>query len=340
MSCSATYKLTAASTLLALMLLLPISYVHASESTPSGDIESIRMLAESGDAAAQNNLGALYATGEGVDQDYSEAANWYRKAAEQGHADAQINLGLLYSYGRGVDQDYSEAAYWFRKVDQNYSYSHPEYWYRREAELGHARDKLRLSDSYFNGDIVERDLLQSEYWLRKAAEQAEQDYDSVSLEYNYNDYVQLELGYRYRDGFRVEQDYSQAVYWFRKAAEQEDFDAQYALATLYANGEGVDQDYSQAEYWFRKAAGKVGHPESDSAQYALATLYYNGDGLTRDVVKASAWYSLAADRKYHDAASKRDSVYSELSLKQSEQALEYLQKLKKRYFPSPYPYQN
>ena len=50
--------------------------------------------AEQGDASAQNNLGLMYATGEGVLQDEAEAVRWYRLAAEQGQADAQNNLGL------------------------------------------------------------------------------------------------------------------------------------------------------------------------------------------------------------------------------------------------------
>ena len=51
---------------------------------------------------AQNNLGLMYANGEGVPEDDAEAVHWYRKAAKQGYADAQYNLGLMYDYGEGV----------------------------------------------------------------------------------------------------------------------------------------------------------------------------------------------------------------------------------------------
>jgi len=43
-------------------------------------------LAYQGDASAQSNLGLMYATGQGVPQDYAEAVRWYRRAADQGHA--------------------------------------------------------------------------------------------------------------------------------------------------------------------------------------------------------------------------------------------------------------
>jgi len=50
--------------------------------------------------------------GDGVPQSYVEASTWYRKAADQGHAAAQFNLGLLYANGRGVDQDLVQAHMW------------------------------------------------------------------------------------------------------------------------------------------------------------------------------------------------------------------------------------
>ncbi len=71
-----------------------------------------RVLAEQGDAKAQNNLGFMYAKGLGVPQDYAEAVKWYRRAAEQGLAQAQTNLGVMHFTGRGLPQDYEEAVKW------------------------------------------------------------------------------------------------------------------------------------------------------------------------------------------------------------------------------------
>ena len=51
-------------------------------------------------------------SGDGAQQDYIEAASWFRQAAEQGNADAQFNLGALYYSGQGVPQDYVEAHKW------------------------------------------------------------------------------------------------------------------------------------------------------------------------------------------------------------------------------------
>ncbi len=62
---------------------------------------------------AQNSLGFMYDNGQGVPQDYAEAAKWYRKAAKQGEAIAQTKLGFMYGKGRGVPQDYVQAHMWY-----------------------------------------------------------------------------------------------------------------------------------------------------------------------------------------------------------------------------------
>ena len=44
----------------------------------------LRAAAEQGDAVAQFNLGQMYRTGRGVQQNSETAVMWYTKAAEQG----------------------------------------------------------------------------------------------------------------------------------------------------------------------------------------------------------------------------------------------------------------
>jgi hypothetical protein len=72
----------------------------------------MQRLAEQGDPVAQFEVGARYATGEDVPQDYSQALIWFSKAAEQGNVAAQATLGAYYWAGRGVPQDLSKAYYW------------------------------------------------------------------------------------------------------------------------------------------------------------------------------------------------------------------------------------
>jgi hypothetical protein len=54
----------------------------------------------------------MYALGNGVPQDYTEAMKWYRLAAEQGHAKAQLNIAVMYGNGQGVPKDYLLTYMW------------------------------------------------------------------------------------------------------------------------------------------------------------------------------------------------------------------------------------
>ena len=72
-----------------------------------------RMAADTGHAAAQFELGQMYAQGLGVAQQFEEAAYWYLLAAKQGHARAQFHLGFLHSHGQGVEQSYAKAYQWY-----------------------------------------------------------------------------------------------------------------------------------------------------------------------------------------------------------------------------------
>jgi hypothetical protein len=85
----------------------------------------------------------MYYTGQGVPQDYAEAAKWYRKAAEQGIDEAQFNLGLMYDKGQGVLQDYAEAVKWYRKA----------------AEQGIDEAQFSLGKMYYRGRGVPKDYV-------------------------------------------------------------------------------------------------------------------------------------------------------------------------------------
>ena len=119
-------------------------------------MRGFRVHAEQGNAGAQVALGVMYDRGEGVPQNYIEAATWYRKAAEQGNADAQYNLGIMYSFGKGVPEDDAEAAKWFRKA----------------AEQGAAAAQYNLGLKHLDGEGVPEDDVEAVKWYRKAAEQA------------------------------------------------------------------------------------------------------------------------------------------------------------------------
>jgi hypothetical protein len=79
----------------------------------AGDsLEEVRQRAERGDANAQLELGAAYASGKDDVQNYPEAVKWLTRSAEQGNVTAATSLGAFYWAGRGVTEDYVDAYMW------------------------------------------------------------------------------------------------------------------------------------------------------------------------------------------------------------------------------------
>lgn len=193
--------------------------------------------AEHGYANAQCNLGVLYRDGNGVLQDYTEAAKWFRKAAEQGHGFAQVNLGMLYGKGLGVPQDYAET----------------EKWYRKAAALGNRAAQYaqyNLGVLYRDGNGVPQDYTEAVKWFRKSADGGDS-------------WAQNALGVRYLHGEGVPKDSEEAVRWFRKAAEQNYVEAQFNLGVSYQTGCGIPKDDQKAREWYQKAADQ-GHVKAKS----------------------------------------------------------------------------
>ena len=71
-----------------------------------------------GPAGAEGQFlrGLKFASGDGVAQDYAQAAQCYAQAAEQDHSLAQLNLATLYGAGQGVARDAAKSLMWLTKA--------------------------------------------------------------------------------------------------------------------------------------------------------------------------------------------------------------------------------
>ena len=75
---------------------------------------TMQSLAETSDHGyAQYYMAMMYLKGQGVDQNYKIASEWFRRASEKNIAQAQYKLGDLYFNGRGVPKDYENAYIWY-----------------------------------------------------------------------------------------------------------------------------------------------------------------------------------------------------------------------------------
>lgn len=81
----------------------------------AAQFEALRWLRESaaaGHPPSQTELGLRYLSGEGVVQDFEQAADWFRRAAEQGSPEAMYGLGNMGRFGRAPEVDLVEAYAW------------------------------------------------------------------------------------------------------------------------------------------------------------------------------------------------------------------------------------
>jgi TPR repeat protein len=119
--------------------------------------------ANSGDAAAQVQVGEQYAkAAEGAqfrDQaagDWKQAVAWYTKAAGQKNLDGELHLAELYRDGGGqaFPRDMTQAAAWYRKA----------------ADQGDTGAQGMLGMLYSLGQGVQQDDVEAYFWLDLAAD--------------------------------------------------------------------------------------------------------------------------------------------------------------------------
>lgn len=125
-------------------------------------VRELRQLAIRGDANAQAFLGSMYASGEGVKQDFHSAIDWQTKAARQGHAQAQYNLAVMYSRGMGVRQNMETAVKWFQAAAEqglpearmHLGLFHEKGWVLRKCPYSASEQYYQAGQDYLQrGDI-------------------------------------------------------------------------------------------------------------------------------------------------------------------------------------------
>jgi TPR repeat protein len=208
------------------------------------EVAALKKRAEAGDSKAQVQLGAAYASGDGVTEDDAAAVKWFRKAAEQGDAGGEYSLGEMYLTGRGVSTDLAEAVKWIR----------------RAAEHGDARGEYNLAVMYAQGQSVPKDENEAAKWMRKAADQG------LAA-------GQFGVGFMYAHGRGVPQSAAEAANWYRKAADQGDPAAMNNLAFLLATSTDPKvRDPKEAV----AVAQKLVEAETDNPAYldTLAMAYF------------------------------------------------------------------
>ncbi|KAJ7043379.1 HCP-like protein [Mycena alexandri] len=270
-------------------------------------LKVIRRLATQGEAydEAQFYLANCYGTGAlGLPVDHERAYHLYLQAAKQNHAAGSYRVAVCNEIGAGTRREPSRAASFYRKA----------------ASLGDTPAMYKLGMILLHGSLGEqRNPREAINWLRRAAEQADEDnphaLHELGLLHESGENVpqdplasknlftraahlgytpsQFKLGQCYEYGsLACPMDPRRSIAWYTKAAEKGDSEAELALSGWYLTGsEGVlKQSDSEAYLWARRAANKG----LSKAEYAVGYYAEVGIGIKQDIEFAKRWYMRAA----------------------------------------------
>lgn len=293
--------------------------------------------AERGNAAAQYCLGLAYYHASGVEQDYSKAFEWFKKAVEQGDTDAQYRVAEMYEKGKGVERNINEAIKWYQKIVEDKEWS----FYKDDASEAIKRltrensarnekvmtaffegryDDITSADNHYDNPAIINMLAHIDY------ERSGKDYEKLtaqaedvrkkwpaSSKKNYEEAIELAnkypnsvsankfLGDVYWNGWGVNKSLSNALNYFKLPAEQGDIYSMIAMASICE----VMNFKAQASEWYQKLADS-GNAE---AQNKLR--------LFRERQKAQE-----AEKAYNEAQASEAKGNFETALAQYRRALE------------------
>ena len=169
-------------------------------------------LAHSGVGRAQNNIGACFAEGLGVERDATLALRWLSLSAESGDPVGQRNLAALHFKGEGVEQSDAEATR----------------LYRLAADQGDAPAQDMLSWMLLETGL-EANRPEAFRWASAAAGSG----IAASM---------TRLGMIHHDALGVERDAVLAAQWWQRGAAAGDADSKAMLGAATLLGQGVTKD--------------------------------------------------------------------------------------------------
>ncbi len=247
--------------------LAPVKYLDA--------IKRIEELARKNDPVASFHMGKIHALGIAVPQNLSEGIHWYEKAVELGEPRAYANLGWFYQSGYGVAQNPSKAfellsyaaehgvlsakaAVGIMLLKGESTDPNPASGLQKLEEAfneGYLNAGNHLSDIYFEGRYVEKNIELAHQWLWKVARHG--DERSMAI-----------LGHYLITGSHGKTDPEAGLKLMYMAIEGKFLPAYLWLGTLYKKGHGVRQDTRKAFDLFREGV----HAGNKDCEKAISIL--------------------------------------------------------------------
>ena len=256
------------------------NYLYGTKNTPPDFSLALSLMtaeAKCGNGFAMYDLGRMYLSGLGCDEDEKTAQEWFGKACSAFISKEQTakkkdyfqyRIGKLNALGYGVEQDHTKAAEWYEKA----------------AELNNDDARYGLGKLYLNKDFTERNPNKAVDWLIVAAQ-------------NGHTYAQYTLGKLFLKGEDVPKNPTYALAWLEKAVEQENSAAEYLLGKTLLLGEDAQQDIGRGTALLSKAA----EDGNECAAYTLGKAYLDGTILLQDIPKAIHLLTQSADKGFTPA---------------------------------------
>ncbi len=249
--------------------------LYAKRGQTRAALEAYRLATGRGSAVAANNLGTMYARGEGVIEDQDRATQLYRKAAHRGLSAAMLTMAVRSRTGRGTPESLSSALF----------------WYERAHEAGDVTATNDLGVMYQNGYAISEDDAHAVALFHDALSR---DHTQAAAARN------LAKAYETGEGVDPAADRALGFYtWAFKAGHADSADD---VGRLLAEGAMGEADPVAAAEWYARGA-RAG---SIYATVSLADAYADGVGVDRDTDLARTLYQTAfTEALSEDAAWRR-----------------------------------
>lgn len=250
-----------------------------------------------GSSDGQKKLADFYYHGNGVEQNFQNAIEWYENASNRNNEEAQCALGQIYTL-----QGEYELAYKYFLASANNHYNVAQYelgllllkgqgvradeqdaihWLGLSMEQNYTPAMLKLAEIYKNQETTEGYKQAFKFYLKASSFSAEAERNIAEFHY---------YGYG-----NLNKDVERAFEWYQKSADHGDAVAQYMVAGIYCVGNaeiGVRRDYNRAAVYFKRAADQ----NHAVAAYNLAMLYKQRIiSSTPDYIKAYPYFLIAAE---------------------------------------------
>ena len=206
-------------------------------------------------------LGSMYITGNGVEQNYAKAREYYHQAALKGYPRGAALYGFNMRASAGGTISYPDSFYWLYIAGQLGDDA-------ARATLG-----LPLSNEKRGDSEVAKDAATALQLIEAAKTGKKIQHDPL-----------------YKEGFLP------SLKAREKAAEQGDDWARFYLGSMNYNGDFLNQNYAQALHYYEPIAknGKLPKNVLAIVHERLAKIYREGNGIEANSAKAAQHARIAA----------------------------------------------